>query len=120
MYKYFSESEFTRCVPSCSLNQLSPALLDRLSAARERAGIPFVITSAYRSREYEFSKGRNGSSSHCLGLAVDIKCSSSFQRYIIVKALMESGFYRIGVYPRHIHVDIDSSKNDCLYLGCYA
>lgn len=118
-YEYFSDSEFARCSPPCSINQLSPVLLDRLSVARERAGIPFVITSAYRSREYEIKHGRNGSSSHCLGLAIDIKCTSSFQRYYMVKALLECGFYRIGVYPRHIHVDIDSSKNDCLFLGSY-
>lgn len=117
--KFFKPYEFIRCVPSCKIEQISQNLLDRLDAARELAQIPFVITSAYRPAAYELSKGRNGYSSHCKGLAVDIRCSDSSSRLIILQSLLSAGFVRIGIYSKHIHVDIDSSKPPCIYLGSY-
>lgn len=108
--KYFSESEFKRCTPSCSLQDMSQALMLRLDNARQMAGIPFVLNSCYRSVAYEKSKGRTGTSSHCKGLAVDIRCNSDANRWKIVKALIDNGFTRIGIGKTYIHADIDTQK----------
>ena len=110
MYKYFSEKDFTRCSPPCSMQDMSESFLKKLDKARLKAGIPFVLTSAYRTYGHEISKGRDGSSSHTKGLAVDIRAISSTERFKIVIALNEAGLNRIGIGRTFIHVDGDTDK----------
>lgn len=105
MSRYFQESEFKRCTPSCRMEQMDPAFLTLLDRVREAAGIPLVLNSAYRSPAYEKKKGRTGTSSHCEGKAVDIRCNASTNRYKILKAAMECGIRRIGVGKTYIHLD---------------
>jgi zinc D-Ala-D-Ala carboxypeptidase len=99
MSKYFNEIE----------NNMNKDFLFVLDEAREFAGIPFVINSAYRSPEHPLSI-KNPSSSHIKGLAVDIKATDSKTRFKIVKALIEVGFTRIGITDTFIHVDLDLDK----------
>ena len=99
MSKYFKEIE----------TNMSKEFLFVLDEAREIAGIPFVINSAYRSPEHPLSI-KNPSSSHIKGLAVDIKATDSNTRFKIVKALIEVGFNRIGIADTFIHVDLDLDK----------
>ena len=61
MSKYFSPAEFKRCTPSCSIEQMDPAFLERLDRFREFVGIPLVLSCAYRSLRWELSRGRTGS-----------------------------------------------------------
>ena len=103
--KYFSESEFKRCTPACSLQDMKQEFMTRMDRVRERAGIPLVINSAYRSVAYEKTKGRAGTSAHTLGLALDIRCTSDRNRSLIIKALILEGFTRIGVSKTFIHAD---------------
>lgn len=118
--RYFSEAEFRRCTPPCSLQDMSQALMTRLDNARYTAGIPFVISSAFRSIAYEKSKGRTGTSSHTKGLAVDIRCNSDANRWKIVKALIDNGFSRIGIGKTYIHADIDEGKTQGVIWHYYA
>jgi len=99
MSKYFKEIE----------TNMSKEFLFVLDEAREIAGIPFIINSAYRSPEHPLSI-KNPSSSHIKGLAVDIKATDSNTRFKIVKALIEVGFNRIGIADTFIHVDLDLDK----------
>lgn len=115
--KYFKESEFTRCTPACKLSDMDEVLLWQLDKARDLAGVPFVINSAYRSESYEKSKGRNGTSSHCKGYAVDLRCKSSHIRSKMLCALVEAGFKRIGIYPTFLHVDVDPYKVSAIWLS---
>lgn len=85
-------------------------LVMRLEQAREIAGIPFVITSGLRSDEHNARVGGSPSSAHLTGNAVDIKCESSRHRMIMVDALIQAGFDRIGIGADFIHVDNDRSK----------
>jgi len=80
-----------------------------LDEAREFAGIPFVINSAYRSPNHPLSV-KNPSSSHIKGLAVDIKANDNATRFKIVEALISVGFTRIGIADTFIHVDLDFDK----------
>ena len=107
--KYFQEREFKKCVPPCSLQDMNQGLMWKIDNAREMAGIPFVLNSAYRSVEYEKSKGRKGNSAHTRGMAVDIRCNTSQNRMKILKALLDNGFNRIGIGKTYIHADCDSS-----------
>ena len=117
MSKYFQESEFKRCTPSCRMEQMDPAFLALLDRVREAAGIPLVLNSAYRSPAYEKKKGRTGTSSHCEGKAVDIRCNASTNRYKILKAAMECGIRRIGVGKTYIH--LDSSETHAQDVICH-
>jgi len=99
MSKYFKEIE----------TNMSKEFLFVLDEAREIAGIPFIINSAYRSPEHPLSI-KNPSSSHIKGLAVDIKATDSVTRFKIVQALIEVGFNRIGIADTFIHVDLDLDK----------
>ena len=105
MSKYFAASEFRRCTPSCSIKQMDADFLALLDRVRERAGIPLVLNSAFRSREYERQMGRTGTSAHCNGKAVDIRCNTSQNRYKIIRAALECGICRIGVGKTYIHLD---------------
>lgn len=84
---------------------MDSGFLGVLDEVRERAGIPLVLNSAYRSREYEKSKGRTGTSAHCEGKAVDIRCNTSANRYRIVRAALECGIKRIGIGATFVHLD---------------
>lgn len=108
--KYFVEREFELCSPSCSLQDMHQATMLKLDAARKIAGIPFVLNSAYRSPSHDKSRGRSGTGAHTLGRAVDIRCSSDRNRFIIIEALLKAGFHRIGIAKSFIHAD-DSSEH---------
>lgn len=98
------------------MSQMSDTLLKMLDLARCFYGRPIIINSAYRSKEYELSKGRAGTSSHVSGLAVDIRCSNSVDRLDLVIALLSVGFRRIGISRNFVHVDIDPDKVQCIWL----
>lgn len=102
MSKYFKEIEKNMDVDFLAL----------LDEARDLANIPFVITSAYRSKEKNAKIGGVANSSHIKGLAVDIRVNSSRERFNILKALIYVGFNRIGIADNFIHVDDDKEKSD--------
>lgn len=107
--KYFTDEEFRRCTPPCGIDDMQQTFLTLLDAIRWRAGIPLVVNSAYRSREYEKGKGRSGRSAHCYGLAVDIRCYSTQTRWKIVRAAMYYGVTRIGIGDTFVHIDTGES-----------
>lgn len=107
-FKYFKYSEF-KC-PCCGRNFTSERLILMLDKAREIAGVKFIITSGYRCEKHNAAVKGSKNSSHLDGLAADILCVNPDTRYIILKALLQAGFNRIGIYEKHIHVDIDYRK----------
>lgn len=109
MSRYFSESEFKRCVPSCSESDMDGAFLSLLDKIREEAGIPLVLNCAFRSSSYDKSKGRSGNSAHTKGKAVDIRCTTSANRMKIVRSAIKCGIRRIGIGKSFVHLDTDES-----------
>lgn len=107
---YFKQEEFEKATPKCSLSDMNERFMLKLDDARLISGVPYKINSAYRTVEYEKLKGRNGKSSHTKGLAVDIRCINSNERYNIILGLLEAGFNRIGIGKDFIHVDDDQTK----------
>lgn len=110
---YFSLDEFdSPDLPGTGefMNKDFIAMLDK---ARERAGIPFKITSGYRTRAYQDQLSKRGyktsaDSAHPLGLAADIECKDNKSRMKMLEALLHVGFNRIGLSKNFIHVDIDT------------
>lgn len=105
--KFFTEAEFRKCTPPCSLQDMRQELMTRLDNARRQAGIPFVLNSAYRSSAWDKSKGRSGNGAHTRGWAVDIRCTTDANRWKVVAALLDNGFTRIGIAKTYIHADLD-------------
>jgi uncharacterized protein YcbK (DUF882 family) len=109
--KYFKPSEFDSPDEAGSGAKMSVPFLHKLESARVFANIPFKITSGYRTESWNEKVGGVTNSSHTKGLAVDIAVKSDKDRFLILKALIQSGFTRIGIGSNFIHVDDDNDKN---------
>jgi len=108
--KYFSQKDFDKCSPPCKLEDMDENFMKKLDIARQVCKSPFVVTSAFRSEIWEREQGRDGTSSHAKGLAVDLKAESSIFRHKLIVSLLSVGFNRIGIGKNFIHVDIDKDK----------
>lgn len=114
-----SNADLSGAVPACTVDQLQPCLLDALAVVRdwcETVGVPFKVNCAYRSKEWDLAKGRSGNSSHCKGLAVDLSAVNHNHRRLLVNALANCGFERIGIAKTFIHADLDSDKAPSMWL----
>ena len=115
--RYFTLDEFDSPDAEGSGSMMDQGFLDLLDECRDLAGIPFVVTSGFRTVQYNrilidtgYSASKN--SSHLLGLAADIRVRTSSERWIILDALLEVGITRIGMGNNFIHCDIDSFKEN--------
>jgi len=119
VYQFFSQVDFDRCNPACDISDMDVDFMKKLDIARRASNLPYMPTSAYRSKEHELEMGRNGSSSHTKGLAVDLMAVSSRQRFLVLKGLIEAGFTRIGLGENFLHVDMDSEKSQYVAWNYY-
>jgi hypothetical protein len=101
-FKYFTYKEFDCKGGEGKGENMSDDFICLLDDARELAGIPFKITSGYRTEEYnkrlmDYGFQASITSSHLKGLAADIEVKSSEDRFRIIGALVSVGIYRIGI-----------------------
>lgn len=102
---HFSEDELCCKCPrrECNMDQAFLALLEEL---RIRYGKQLTINSGYRCPEYNDTlKNSVAGSKHCLGMAVDIGCIDSKERYELLALAIDIGFGGIGIAKDFIHVD---------------
>lgn len=72
----------------------------------ESEGYPYTITSGFRCRDYEISKGRSGLGSHPRGLAVDISSEPKVIDSIVRNEIIGGTPVRFGrKSPTMVHVD---------------
>lgn len=109
MSKYFAPAEFRACNPPCTIEDMNAGFLEQLDRVREQAGIPMVLNCAFRSVAHEKQMGRSGNSAHTRGWAVDVRCTTSANRYRIVGAALRCGIRRIGIGKTYIHLDNDGT-----------
>lgn len=109
-YKYFKAEE---------VEGLNEEFVAKLDQARHLAGIPFVITSGFRTlpeNESLVASGAAPHSSHLQGLAVDLRVQNDHEVYLILSSGIAVGITRYGIYtnannkPTHVHLDV--SKDD--------
>ena len=107
---HFKLSEFDSPDLKGSGQLMDETFLSMIEEARAKANIPFKINSGYRTAAHNKKVGGVKGSSHTRGLACDISCVDGNSRFIIINALLDVGFNRIGVYRTFIHCDIDNDK----------
>jgi uncharacterized protein YcbK (DUF882 family) len=121
MYKYFKLSEFDSPDRPGSGELMEHEVIQALDIARDIYGYPMVVTSGFRTIEHNRSLIERGyaaspNSSHLLGWAVDIAVPNSERRFLMVEALLDAGFHRIGLGKTFIHVDLDPNKTpNCIW-----
>ena len=109
--KYFNYEEFDSPDIQGSGQLMDPKLIKMIDEAREIYGKPIRVNSGYRTESHNHKVGGVSSSSHLKGLAIDVACIKSNDRFEMLTALLEVGFNRIGVANTFIHVDIDKNKS---------
>tara|TARA_R100001163_G_scaffold2920_2_gene4412 strand:+ start:1477 stop:1842 length:366 start_codon:yes stop_codon:yes gene_type:complete len=113
-YKYFSLDEFDSPDEEGSGGMMEHEFIEQLDVARDIAGFPFIINSGFRTIAHNKAVNGTSKSSHLLGWAADIHVGSSRKRFIMIEALLDAGFTRIGVGDSFIHVDSDPEKQQNL------
>ena len=91
-------------------------LLMRINIVRNLYGKPMIVTSGYRSPEYNKSIGGSANSAHCTGQAIDISCKDGKLKEWIKynpKSLEELGFYfeDFDYTPTWVHFTIRPPKS---------
>ena len=107
--RHFTSEEFDSKDKRGTGMLMDKKFIEQLQKAREIAGIPFIINSGYRTKEYNKFVGGVPNSAHTKGKACDIAIKNDRERYIVLNALILAGFNRIGVYKTFIHCDNDNS-----------
>lgn len=114
--KNFSLREMA-CKCGCGSTKMDAGFMIMLQLAREYAGIPFNISSGARCIVHNKRIGGKKDSAHLPDRAgdshaADITFKDGFQLFIIINALLNAGFRRIGINfkLKFVHVDNDSGK----------
>jgi len=108
--RYFNYSEFDSPDVQGSGQMMDKTLLEMLDEVRDKFDKPIHITSGFRTPAHNEAVGGVETSSHLKGLAVDIACNKSTDRFDLINCLLDVGFSRIGVGNTFIHADIDQDK----------
>jgi uncharacterized protein YcbK (DUF882 family) len=113
-FKYFKYKHFDSPDMPGSGELVSDELISMLDVARKKYGKPIIPNSGFRTPKHNAEVGGKVTSSHLKGLAVDISCTNSTDRFKLEGILREVGFTRIGMGSTFIHVDIDKEKTQKL------
>lgn len=98
-WKYFKPSEIVG---------LQDSLVSVLDNARGLAGVPFVITSGFRTLEQNKAVGGVANSAHLRGLAADIATKDNTVRTAVIKGILGTNIpVFMEIASAHVHADVD-------------
>jgi len=101
--RYFKIEEFVMGDENV-FDKMDTDFLNILDNLRGLVGFPLTINSSYRSPEYNKSINGATHSKHMEGIAVDLHCTDSTKRAILVKGALDMGL-TVGVGKTFVHVD---------------
>lgn len=98
--------------PCCAEEGIKNDLVLKLQMAHDflPPNSVMIINSGYRCKKHNKKVGGAHDSAHRKGLAADIQCLNSSERYFLIVALINAGFRRIGMAENFIHCDLDGTK----------
>lgn len=101
--KYFAPEEF-KMDNQVVFSKMQPEFLALLDQCRQDAGIPFKITSSWRSPSKNRMVGGSPGSLHLKGRAIDLICTLGESRAKIIRAALNLGL-SVGVMRDGLHLD---------------
>ena len=114
-YPHFKEEEF-----NCSEtgeNDMTGTFMRRLEQCRYIFDKPMVINSGYRSPKHSIEAAKDKPGEHSQGMAADVACDSSRDRYDLVRAAIHAGFHRLGIADTYVHLGLSYRKDkDVIWL----
>lgn len=99
-------------IPSCphgSVISIDSFFISSLMRLETYLGRELKYVSGFRCPECNAKAGGSVHSAHMRGLAVDIKCVNSRDRFQICQAAFALEFCRIGIGKTFVHLDVDTS-----------
>lgn len=103
--EHFLTEELACPCGTCERVVVHWALVALLQRMRWRIGRPIVVTSGYRCAPHNANVGGAPSSLHICGMAADVQCDGLTPQ-MLADVAEEAGAGGIGLYPRHVHVDV--------------
>lgn len=97
------------CPCGCGLDNMSEALIERLRQLEIISGMSLILTSGSRCAKHNAQIKGARNSAHLRGLAADVACRGSLERWNILVAATTMGITRIGCGDTFVHLDIDPS-----------
>ena len=107
MKSFFTTDEL-KC-KCCGKVAMDTEFMNKLNAARWLSGFPFIVGSGYRCEKHNKAVGST-STNHTSGMAADIRCMDSFQRYQFIKSMIGAGMLGIGIGKDFIHCDVNRTR----------
>jgi len=101
--RFFKPDEF-QMDGKVVFDKMNPAFLEKLDQCRELAGVPFIISSCWRSPSKNRKVGGAVGSLHLKGRAVDVICTLGATRARIMRAALGLGL-SVGVMQNALHLD---------------
>ena len=83
---------------------LNPLMIADLAALEINLGMSLEYTSTCRSADHPLERHKKAPGTHVRKIAVDIRCTIECPR--IAEEASKLGFDGIGLYDKHIHLDI--------------
>ena len=102
--QHFTSEEMV--CPCCGVMGMDQEVLNIIEVVRQEYGKPMIINSAYRCEKHNEAIQASPTSSHVLGLALDIRCESSGERHGLLRHLLKH-CTRLGIGDGFIHADWD-------------
>lgn len=104
--KFFTFSEFDDPTERDSGKNMNPEFIKILDKIRASCAFGFHIDSGFRTPVHNISVGGKNDSAHMKGVAADIFCPDSTQRFAIIKFAIINGINRIGIGDSFVHLDL--------------
>ncbi len=115
--RHFKISEFDSPDEEGSGSKMDKGFLNLLDNIRSDSGVVMKINSGYRTKKHnDLLRNASPNSSHMKGIAVDVHCTSSVDRKRLIFAALDNGVKRIGVAKTFIHLDIDNTKIEAIWV----